>query len=276
MERMITEYRYGHGVIEHLHRYSFSMPFVREKVVLDLASGEGYGSFLMAQKAKYVYGVDVSDHAVIRANEKYKKGNLIYKVGSAIAIPLADRCVDVVVSFETIEHLLEQEEMITEISRVLKREGVLIISTPERENYRPTDPNNPYHVKELNAFEFETLVKLRFRNVKMLRQRYVSASIIYTDEMDKSQLTEVAGNFDKLTEQESFLGKHLFNVAIASNAPLHDAMYFQIFNGNEVITLQSQYMEGILNEILSSRTYRIGQLILWPLSQVKKYLRQWK
>src|SRR6266404_3605010 len=90
---------------EHFHRYAFSFPFVRNKIVLDIASGEGYGSAFLARYAHYVVGVDIDSEAVTHANRKYAtQQNLKFLTGGCDNIPLADASIDIVTSFETIEH----------------------------------------------------------------------------------------------------------------------------------------------------------------------------
>ena len=96
-ERFMPELE-GEIAVEHLHRYLFAREFVCGKDVLDIASGEGYGSALLAKLARNVIGVDISREAVIFAQEQYKKDNLEFMVGQCSDIPLPDNCVDIVVS----------------------------------------------------------------------------------------------------------------------------------------------------------------------------------
>ena len=96
---------------EHWHRYHFVLPMLTGKNVLDVASGEGYGSALMATTAATVSGVDVSPEAVAHARAAYTtRQNLTFTEGSCAKLPFGDGTFDVVVSFETIEHILEQNE----------------------------------------------------------------------------------------------------------------------------------------------------------------------
>ena len=120
---------------EHLHRYAIAREVVAGRDVLDIACGEGYGSALLAQSAKSVVGVDVDPNAVAHAASKYGGGNARFLHGECVAIPAGEASVDVVVSFETIEHISEHEVFLSEIRRVLRPGGLVIISTPERENY---------------------------------------------------------------------------------------------------------------------------------------------
>ena len=109
---------------EHLHRYAFASEFVRGKQVLDIACGEGYGSEMLARAAARVIGVDISPEAIDHATRSYGSRNgLQFLQGSAAALPLDDASIDVIVSFETIEHHAQHEEMMAEFSRVLRPTG---------------------------------------------------------------------------------------------------------------------------------------------------------
>jgi GT2 family glycosyltransferase/ubiquinone/menaquinone biosynthesis C-methylase UbiE len=165
---------------EHLHRYAFATQFVRNKRVLDLASGEGYGSNLLARTAKQVVGIDSDDQAVQHAKRKYIKPNLEFKVGSILEIPVGhDGVFDVIVCFEAIEHVQDHHKLLSEAKRLLSRDGIFLVSTPNKVLY--TDEphfNNPFHVHELYFDEFKTLLENYFRQVKFLGQRiYCNSSL---------------------------------------------------------------------------------------------------
>ena len=154
----------GNIALEHLHRYFQAREIAAGKVVLDIASGEGYGSAILAEAALSVTGVDISDEAVAHARRRYQRDNLQYLVGDCAQIPLPDASVDMVVSFETIEHHNRHEEMLREIKRVLREDGVLLISSPDKKYYSDElNYSNPYHVKELYRDEFEALIGRHFR-----------------------------------------------------------------------------------------------------------------
>jgi len=157
-ERFLPEWG-GESELEHMHRYVLSCELVDKMDVLDIASGEGYGSYMLAEKANSVIGVDISQEAITHARANYKQKNLKFLIGSCEEIPLADNTIDVVVSFETIEHHDKHDEMISEIKRVLKPNGTLIISSPDKRNYSE-GPGiaNPYHIKELYEEEFKLLI----------------------------------------------------------------------------------------------------------------------
>ncbi|EQM68733.1 glycosyltransferase [Pseudomonas tohonis] len=164
---------------EHYHRYLVASSIVAQKDVLDLASGEGYGSLLLSEQARTVVGVDVSQEAVDHARSIYQRSNLEFYQGTASALDLPDHSFDVVVSFETIEHLYEQREMLSEIRRVLRADGVLLISSPNKPVYREeNEEHNPFHVKELDFQELDVLLREHFETVHYLGQRMLMGSVI--------------------------------------------------------------------------------------------------
>lgn len=173
------------GVIrlEHLHRYAFARDLTTGQDVLDIACGEGYGSAMISENAKSVTGVDIAADAIAYARQTYVRENLTFLEGSATKIPVADASVDVVVSFETIEHLEDHEAMLAEIKRVLRPGGILVISSPNKKIYSDeTGYSNPYHVKELYTEEFLALVSRYFENVRHYAQKILAASVIANTE----------------------------------------------------------------------------------------------
>lgn len=172
----------GQVQIEHYHRYLFARSRVAGLDVLDVASGEGYGSALLAQVARSVVGVEYSGPTAASAAANFPRDNLRFLQGDARALPLMDACVDAVVSFETIEHFDRQDDFLREIRRVLRPGGSFIVSTPDRDTYSPTgSPPNPFHVHELSRNEFVALLHTHFRHVLVAQQRPVSGSALLAD-----------------------------------------------------------------------------------------------
>jgi 2-polyprenyl-3-methyl-5-hydroxy-6-metoxy-1,4-benzoquinol methylase len=259
-ERLVTDVQGVLGVAEHLHRYALACEFVKGKKVLDIASGEGYGSNLLSKHAEHVTGVDISDDAVKHANEKYaKESKLIYRVGSASKIPLEDASVGVVTSFETLEHTTEHDEFLQEIKRVLVPGGLLIMSTPDTVLYKPHDPNNPYHLKELTTQEFENLIGRYFQNSILLNQRSVIGTLVQPVSISVDGFKSFSGEYSCVGDgygNDEFYGKPLFNIAIASDSEINNTLI-------EKATLFN-YVPDLLNEFKGS----IG--LMFELQELKK------
>ncbi len=169
----------GQIAYEHLHRYAICRECVSGARVLDLGSGEGYGTGLLGERASYVTGLDVDADSVAAAQARHGvDGRVIFKVGSAHDLPFPDASFDVVVSFEMIEHVDRQERVIAEVRRVLKPGGLFVVSTPSREVYNQFKAPNEFHVKELDQGEFAELLGAEFAHVEMLGERIGVVSML--------------------------------------------------------------------------------------------------
>jgi SAM-dependent methyltransferase len=203
--------------LEHIHRYLFAVEYVKDKVVLDIACGEGYGSNILGRVATKVYGVDIDKSVIEHASKNYLAGNLEFKAGDCKNIPLDDQSVDVIISFETIEHHDHHEEMLSEFRRVMKNGGILIISSPDKLEYSDlTGYVNPYHVKELYRGEFETLLGNHFRNFEVLGQRVVYASVLHGGSNSQT-LSTIKVSDEGDVSYTTGITKAIYLVAIASD-----------------------------------------------------------
>lgn len=238
--------------LEHVHRYLLARELAAGKDVLDIACGEGYGSALLAARARQVTGVDISSEIIAWASRKYQADNLRYREGSATAIPLDENSVDLVVSFETIEHLAEQEAMLREIKRVLRPQGVLIISSPDKYEYSDIPGfHNEFHVRELYAEEFERLLNDNFTHHQMLGQRIVFGSLVAGSEKDSF----VSWQKDSLESFFPGLSHAEYCIAIAGDGVL-PALPHSILKG----TLEEADKVVNLRESLNKAQNRIHEL----------------
>jgi SAM-dependent methyltransferase len=152
---------------EHIYRYRFAAKFVKNRQVLDIASGDGYGARAFVEVgAQRVIAADIAPDACNLA----RKYNLDVVCANAEQIPLPKRSFDVVVSFETIEHLDNPEAFLDECVRVLRVGGMLILSTPNREVYSELGKHNSFHLHEFNRTELLELLESKFRKVRLYSQ----------------------------------------------------------------------------------------------------------
>lgn len=166
---------------EHWHRYAFAMELARGRHVLDAASGEGYGAALLARTAASVVGIDLSPEAVAHAQSRYGGPRLHFQQGDVLRLEgVADASLDLVVSFETLEHLDEHDQLLAAFKRVLKPEGLLVISTPDKHTYTDlAGQQNPHHVRELYREGFEALLSRHFARHRLYGQRVVAHSMLW-------------------------------------------------------------------------------------------------
>jgi GT2 family glycosyltransferase/SAM-dependent methyltransferase len=167
-------------VYEHFHRYFWAARLVAGRRVLDLGSGEGFGAAILAEAATEVVGVDVDRTSVDHANLNYAAPNLRFELGSALDLSSFEAAsFDVVVSFEVIEHVADQQRVIAQIARVLAPDGLVVMSTPDRRAYSDaTGQRNPFHERELTSDEFVGLLKGEFPQVVCCGQRTMTGSRI--------------------------------------------------------------------------------------------------
>jgi ubiquinone/menaquinone biosynthesis C-methylase UbiE len=270
-ERLETNV-FNEVAVEHLHRYAIALSLVKGKEVLDLASGEGYGTNLLATVANQVTGVDIAKEVIQHAKTKYNRENLRFLEGSAENIPVKSNSVDVVVSFETIEHHNKHEEMLSEIKRVLKKNGLLIISSPDKLNYSDkTGQINPYHVKELYTNEFKELIGKYFNNLEMFYQKNIYCSLIVPqDGIDGFE--EYSGFHDCIYSFPE-IQNPTYNLCIASDIELK-YINASVFDGKgaleRLISIKEKQIEESIKE---SRTYKIGFFFTKPIKQIFYWLK---
>lgn len=152
---------------EHVHRYQTVVGRLNgAERILDLACGTGYGTAMLAGRSgAQVIGGDIDSTVIPLCQARWtERPNLEFKVLDGTALPFKDGEIEVVVSFETIEHTRDFEKMISEFSRVLKPGGVAYISTPNQEVSSPDGIiHNQYHTQEFSLSEFQELTRSYFK-----------------------------------------------------------------------------------------------------------------
>src|SRR5436190_18501121 len=208
-------------VYEHLHRYAVAFGLAKHKRVLDIACGEGYGANLLARTALKVIGVDLDAGTIAHAKAKYRRPNLHFVQGSCTEIPCEDHSIDLVASFETIEHISKHDAFLSEIKRVLIPGGVLVISSPHKAEYQKvSETANSFHEAELDHDEFVQLITKTFKHYVTAKQRLVIGSWIAPDSPSaRVSAATFRGWFDGI-EIERGIYRGLYSIAICSDRAL--------------------------------------------------------
>ena len=219
-ERFLPSITRSSTGLEHYHRYLAAAAAVRGKRVLDIACGEGYGSFMLAQAAAHVYGADIDRETVVLASRKYGgRDNLDFLAAACGSLPLGDDSVDCVVSFETIEHIHEQQEFLREVKRVLAPGGMLIASSPNRTPYNAHHDDNHFHEEELEKEEFRALLAEHFAHVELAQQQALYMSLLSASGGGAVTFIE-RHEADGAFHFERDLDALMYSIAFASDAPL--------------------------------------------------------
>lgn len=177
---------------EHLARYVFATRLCRNKKVLDVGCGAGYGTAQLAKEACFAVGVDLAADALAYAASHYSRPNLVFLPASCTALPFRDQSFDLVASFEVIEHIAAWREMIEEARRVLRPNGQFIVSTPNARYYREARAQagpNPFHHHEFEFDEFREVLQAVFPSVTLFLQNH-SAGIVFQP-LDPDEAAEV-------------------------------------------------------------------------------------
>jgi len=184
---------------------------------------------LLAKKAASVVGVDVSKTAIKHANKNYQQANLNFVTANVLNMDFEDNSFDLVVSFETLEHLVEHDELMREFKRVLKPDGVLLISTPDKKEYSDkTGFDNEYHLKELYQDEFSDLLNQSFKHSHWYGQKLMFTSSIWQlNKADNQNLESL--QFDCMDHEKNTVNKPLFN-----------PVYFIVAVSDAIINVQTQ------------------------------------
>lgn len=184
LERFDPEQQAGRISYEHLHRYALCREYVEGKHILDVASGTGYGTYILSGQAASTTGLDADQSAVNEAGKRYIAPNLRFVAGDCISMPFDDNSFDVVISNETIEHIHGHDKFISEVKRVLRPNGLFIVSTPNKPVYNRYKAPNKFHVSEMDIPEFQQLLNRHFNHIFMMGLRMGLVSLSF--KMDHS------------------------------------------------------------------------------------------
>ena len=226
VERLEPEVATGSLVLaEHEARYRWAAAAVAGLEVVDAGCGVGYGARICAEAgAAAVLGFDASPHAIADADaaaqawtDRAAAGRVRYEVRDLLDTGLSTASCDVAICFEAIEHVADPERALDELHRVVRRGGVLLISSPNPGVY---PSGNPHHVRELEPESLHELLRSRFRNVRLFPQHAWAASLLGDAQVHAA--ADGAGVLDarlsKLAAGEP--NRSLYTVAAASDGRL--------------------------------------------------------
>lgn len=162
-------------LIESLARYNFAASYVVEKEVLDLGCGKGYGSnLLLGHGTKRLWCIDDYFKNIYVAQQRSKEKKIKFLCMDANFIGLHNNSFDIVVAFEVIEHLEDDKNFLQETKRILKPQGILLLSTPNKNITSPgrSKPYNKFHKREYQLDEIKKLCSQYFTHVNILGQSW--------------------------------------------------------------------------------------------------------
>ena len=239
---------------EHLTRYLFAKELsMSNKSVLDVGCGTGYGTYEMASSIYNikVMGIDISDEAINYAKEHYRHKNLDFLKMDCTNLNFEQGTFDMVVSYEVIEHIKQVNDYLSEIKRVLNKEGVFIVSTPNKKMYSDVLPDyeNPYHVKEYYLPEFRALLKQYYRYVDIYLQDYTQGIIIksaHPDSLQNNYLKQLL--LEKDTTDPEFSS---FFIAVCSDKEIDTFPndFFYPFAQSNILAEKDKYIDILKEEI---------------------------
>jgi len=173
-ERVIPEISDPGTLAYHLARYEWARQYVKGKEVLDAGCGVGYGSAMLAEDASHVIAVDLEQAAIEYAKRTYDRKNLKFLVMDCTTMGFDDCTFDLVVSFEVFEHISDGQDFVRELCRVLRNDGILVISTPNKITWDLLGPqaDYPFHINMITPKLFKKiLISSGFAEVEIYGMR---------------------------------------------------------------------------------------------------------
>ncbi len=127
--------------------------------VLEIGTGSGYGVEVIAPHTEHFVTLDKHTPPA----EVIEGENIEFREANVPPLPFDDESFDYVISFQVIEHIPSDKLFVEEVSRVLRKGGKFIVSTP---NIKMSLTRNPWHIREYTADEFTALLAPSFSSVE--------------------------------------------------------------------------------------------------------------
>jgi SAM-dependent methyltransferase len=202
---------------EHLVRYWWASRLAAGRRVLDAGCGTAYGTRMLAgAQATHVVGVDRAA-SVLEAARPACPENVELVEGDLRDLPFPDRSFDLVVCFEVVEHLAEPDVALRELERVVAADGVVLVSSPNRDVY---EPGNPHHLHEYTPAELRSALERYFVHVELRRQANLIASSVMPDDVAAADALEAVHDLRLAKCVALPADGETYTIALASHAPL--------------------------------------------------------
>lgn len=241
---------------EHLARYRWAGALVEGKRVLDAGCGTGYGSELLAsQGAAEVVGVDV-DADAIEAASRSDSRRATFAAADLRDLPADLGEFDVVVCFEVIEHIAEPEVALDRLAAVLRRGGILVVSSPNRDVY---PPGNPFHEHEFTPEELAESLSTRFAHVRLVRQQDWLAAGLFDDD-DFASVEAQAVTVAKTVPGQP--GKELYSIGVAGASPLPATPPFVMLTQTADVKWWQELLRSLREEV-AAKSRHVDDLEGW-------------
>ena len=182
--------------LKHKYAYELALSFIKETdKVLEIGCGDGYGSHVLSASGAEVVAIDVDSTSVNYARSKYIKDNLVFEAFDGRNINYNDHSFDVILSFQVIEHVDSVENYLLNIKRLLKPDGMFIITTPNR-NYRLTANQKPWNSYHLREYDYEMLFN-EVNNVFSFPNIYSVTAIDEVVNIEKERCRNARSDFNE-------------------------------------------------------------------------------
>lgn len=252
--------------VDHMIRYAFVSPFVEGKRVLDISCGAGYGTQFMAlQGASEVVGVDIDEESINFASKFYSHPRVNYLQSDAHYVrQLEDASFDVIVSFETIEHLPRPRQFLAELRRLLKPGGQLFVSCPN--DYRVSPWLSQFHLHKFRFTEFRNLFLSVFGEGVFVGQHLVVSSCILKPIAPSAKASKFEAYQSELPDS-FFCHQYLEHISAIENAD----GYLAILGVDEsLITSQSSTSQNAFQMLM--RVICAGEAAISQLDSLRQQL----
>jgi SAM-dependent methyltransferase len=241
---------------EHVARYRWAAALVEGKRVLDAGCGTGYGAELLAREgAASVVGVDV-DREVIEAAQREGSGAVTFAAADLRELPADLGTFDAIVCFEVLEHIDEPEAALDRLAASLAPDGLLVVSSPNRDVY---PPGNPFHKHEFTPGELADALGTRFAHVKLVRQQdWLAAGVFDDDGFTRVEAEPV--RVAKALPGEP--GRELYSIGVASAAPLPATPPFVMLTQTADVKWWQELLQSLRDEV-AAKSRHVSDLEGW-------------